>query len=137
MPGRPSRSSARCSTCSNRALAEVTQADDFIVSDRLVSLIMTQVSENKALNAVFADIFDPEGSEIYLKPANQYVESGASFDFYTVVEAAAQRGEVAIGYRITADANRAEKAYGIRINPDKAEKVAFTSRDRIVVLAED
>ena len=30
----------------NRALAEVTHADDFIVSDRLVSLLMAQISEN-------------------------------------------------------------------------------------------
>ena len=30
----------------NRKLAEVCQIDDFIVSDHLVSLMMTQVSEN-------------------------------------------------------------------------------------------
>ena len=57
----------------NRHLAEVTRADDFIVSDRIVSLMLAQISENKALNAVFADLFDPEGSEIYLKPAGDYV----------------------------------------------------------------
>ena len=50
----------------NRALAEVTHADDFIVSDRLVSLLMSQVAENAQLNAVFADLFDAAGSEIYL-----------------------------------------------------------------------
>ena len=33
----------------NRELAEVTQADDFIVSDKLVSLMLAQVSENKDL----------------------------------------------------------------------------------------
>ena len=32
----------------NRELAEVTRADDFIVSDKLVSLIMTQIAENPA-----------------------------------------------------------------------------------------
>ena len=58
----------------NRALAEVTRADDFIVGDQLVSLLLTQISENKALNAVFSDLFDPEGSEIYLKPAKDYVQ---------------------------------------------------------------
>ena len=39
----------------NRSLAEVTQADDFIVSDKLVSLMLAQVSENKKL---MDDIFD-------------------------------------------------------------------------------
>src|SRR4029077_849627 len=44
----------------NRSLAEVTRADDFIVSDRLISLYLSQVSENKALSVIFADIFDAE-----------------------------------------------------------------------------
>jgi hypothetical protein len=53
----------------NRNLAEVTRADDFVVSDNLVSLMLAQISECRHLNAVFADLFDPEGSEIYLRPA--------------------------------------------------------------------
>ena len=44
----------------NRNLAEVTRADDFIDSDKLVSLMLAQISENKALGPVFADIFDPQ-----------------------------------------------------------------------------
>ncbi len=121
----------------NRVLAEVTHADDFIVSDRLISLIMTQVSENKALNAVFTDIFDPEGSEIYLKPMHGYIKAGLPVDFYTVTEAAARRSEVAIGYRLKKQANDANQAYGIHINPDKSEKVIFSDEDKIVVIAED
>ena len=33
----------------NRRPAEITRADDFIVSDQLVSLLMAQISENKEL----------------------------------------------------------------------------------------
>ena len=120
----------------NRALAEVTQADDFIVSDKLTSLIMTQVSENKALNAVFTDLFDPDGSEIYLKPAGQYIRLGIPVNFYTVIEAAAQRGEVAIGYRLESASGNAEASYGVVVNPDKTKQVRFSIEDRIIVLAE-
>jgi voltage-gated potassium channel Kch len=121
----------------NRALAEVTRADDFIVSDKLVSLLLSQVSENKALNAVFADIFDPEGSEIYLKLAADYVRLGEPLNFYTVVEAAKQRNEVAMGYRLMKHANDASKAYGVVVNPDKSATITFSEWDRIIVLAED
>ena len=69
----------------NRELAEVTQADDFIVSDNLVSLLLTQVSENKHLHAVFADLFDANGSEIYLKPASDYMALNKSLNFYAVL----------------------------------------------------
>ncbi|MCC7358816.1 MAG: hypothetical protein IT317_05035 [Anaerolineales bacterium] len=121
----------------NRALAEVTRADDFIVSDKLVSLILSQVSENKQLNAVFADIFDPEGSEIYLKPAGSYVKLGQPVNFYTVTAAASQRGEVALGYKLRAHAGDAAKSYGVAVNPDKGEAVTFGEADRIIVIAEE
>jgi len=121
----------------NRELAEVTQADDFIVSNKLTSLMLAQVSENKELSAVFADLFDPEGAEIYLKPARDYIELGREVNFYTVVEAARRRGEVAIGYRIESLAKNAAKAYGVTVNPAKSDKVSFAATDQVIVLAED
>ena len=86
----------------DRALAEVARADDFIVSDRLISLMIAQVAENKHLNAVFGDLLDPAGSEIYLKPAGDYVALGRAVPFAAVIEAARRRGEIAFGYRIAA-----------------------------------
>ncbi len=120
----------------NRELAEVTRADDFIVSDQLVSLWLSQVSENKYLNAVFADLFDPEGSEIYLKPVQDYVRLGTPVNFYTIVEAACRRGEVAIGYRQKQSAHDVKKSYGVVVNPDKSNKVAFSEGDKVIVVAE-
>ena len=55
----------------NRELATVTDADDFIVSEQLVSLMMSQVAENKDLGAVLQDLFDPDGAELYLKPGGR------------------------------------------------------------------
>jgi ion channel POLLUX/CASTOR len=121
----------------NRNLAEVTQADDYIVSNNLISLMLTQVAENKALNAIFADIFDPEGAEIYLKPARNYVQTGIAVNFYTVVEAARRRGEIAIGYKRQQYAKDVSHAYGVTVNPKKSEMMTFTDADRIIVVAED
>ncbi|MBE7467799.1 MAG: potassium transporter TrkA [Anaerolineae bacterium] len=120
----------------NRELAEVTRADDFIVSDKLVSLLLTQISENKKLAAVFADLFDPEGCELYLKPAANYVAAGQPVNFYTIVEAARQRGETAIGYRLRAQTDDAAQAYGVRVNPAKSKAITLSADDRIIVLAE-
>ncbi len=121
----------------NRVLAEVTRADDFIVGNRLVSLLLAQVSENKELNAVFQDLFDPDGSEIYLKLASNYVTIGKPVNFYTVVESARRRGEIAIGYRIKAQSGDASQAYGVKVNPKKSKSVTFAEWDRIIVIAED
>ena len=121
----------------NRELAEVTRADDFIVSDKLISLMLSQLSENQKLSDVFADLFSSEGSEIYLRPANAYVQLGVTVDFYTLLEAARQRGETAIGYRIAADARDSEKRYGVHVNPRKAGRFVLESGDKVIVLAED
>ena len=120
----------------NRELAKATNVDDFIVSDHLVSLMMAQLSENGNLMPVFTDLFDPEGSEIYLKPAEQYVAPDEPVNFYTVIEAASKRGETAFGYRIIAEHDDIEKSYGVHINPKKAGQIIFKVGDKIIVLAE-
>lgn len=120
----------------NRELAEVTKADDFIVSEKLVSLLLTQVSENKDLAPVFEDLFDPDGSEIYVKPAADYIKPGVEVDFYTVVEAARRRGEIALGYKLLAKERDASASYGVVVNPDKSAKVRFAEGDKLVVIAE-
>ena len=121
----------------NRELAEATKVDDFIVSEHLVSLMMSQLSENAELFDVFTDVFDPEGSEIYLKPIADYVTTGQPVNFYTVVEAAKARGETTLGYRITAEANDAGKSYGVHTNPKKSQNVTFKEQDKIIVIAEN
>lgn len=120
----------------NRELAEATKVDDFIVSEHLVSLMMSQLSENGELFDVFTDVFDPEGAEIYLKPIGDYVSLGEPVNFYTVAEAARRRGETVLGYRLEKEAGEAGKGYGVHTNPKKSEAVVFTSEDKVIVIAE-
>ena len=120
----------------NRELAQATKVDDFVVSEHLVSLMMSQLSENSELFNVFTDIFDPEGAEIYLKPIGDYVTTGQSINFYTVIEAARRRGETAIGYRIEAESSDSKKSYGVHTNPKKSEKASYKPGDKVIVIAE-
>ncbi|MEZ4595609.1 MAG: potassium transporter TrkA [Chloroflexota bacterium] len=120
----------------NRALAEVTRADDFIVSDRLAGLLMSQLSENAHLKGVFDELFDAAGSEICLRPASDYVRTGVALTFATVLESSARRGEIAIGYREAAASGDARRAYGVVINPPKTRSLTFEPDDKVIVLAE-
>ncbi len=120
----------------NRELAEAAKVDDFIVSDHLISLMLAQLSENADLQGVFTDMFDPEGSEVYLKPIGDYVSIDQPVNFYTITEAAKRRGETAIGYRIMNQSHNAEKSYGVYTNPKKSEKINFSPKDKVIVLSE-
>jgi hypothetical protein len=118
----------------NRELAEVTKVDDVIVSDKLISLLVTQISENRHLTAVFDELFAADGSELYMRPAGDYVRLDRPTSFRTLVESASRRGEVAIGYRIV---DGGGDGGGVVVNPSKSEELVLSDADRIVVLAED
>jgi hypothetical protein len=121
----------------NRDLAEVTSADDVIISERLVALALTQIAENKAVVSVFVEFLNPGGPEIYLKPAQDYIAAGRPVNFYTVVEAARRKGQTAIGYRLLAEAGKPDRAFGVYLNPDKAAQFTLAADDRVIVLAEE
>jgi voltage-gated potassium channel Kch len=113
----------------DRALAQLTRADDFVVSEQMVSLLMTQISENRHLESVFTDLFDPDGAEIYLRPAHYYLRETPGHTFATLVDSARRRGEVAIGYREAEPAT----GHGVVLNPDKERPMPLI--DRVIVLA--
>jgi hypothetical protein len=120
----------------NTDLAQAARADDFIVSDRVVSLLLAHVAEDTSLRAVLASLFDPAGSEIYLRDADQYVALNESLSFYTVVESARRQGEVALGYRVHEHAGDPKRRYGVVLNPDKSAPITFREGDKVIVLAE-
>lgn len=121
----------------NKELAEVTEADDFIISNKLISLMLSQLSENKELKGVFDNLFDADGSEIYVKPVTDYVKSDVAVNFYTLCESAARKGEIAFGYRINEFSHNVDKAYGVVVNPKKSDMVTYTDKDKLIVIAED
>ncbi len=121
----------------NKTLAEVTKADDFIVSDKITSLQITQLSENKHLKAVFDNIFDSEGSEIYLRAVSNYIKTNENTNFYTVLQSAVQKNEIAIGYRLNKNANNPEKGYGIVFNPPRDQILNFEENDKIIVISQN
>ena len=53
------------------------------------------------------------------------------------IEAARQRGEIAIGYRQKAYLEDAARAYGVVLNPVKSAPLTLAAADRVIVLAED
>ena len=117
-------------------LARVANPDDFVVSERLTSLMLAQLSENNELRGVFADLFDAEGVELVLVPAERYGLTGGETSFGDAVVAARDRGHVAVGVRIVSAAVEGGLGGGgVLVNPPKARSFAFGDGDQILVLA--
>ncbi|MFN8629946.1 MAG: NAD-binding protein [Chloroflexota bacterium] len=120
----------------NRELAEVAQADDFIVSAKVLSSLLAQIAETPDLADVFRDLFDADGAELYVREAGEYVGLDREVAFATVQAAAQARREVAVGYRVAALSGDQARAYGVVLCPSRDARLRFAAGDRIVVLAE-
>jgi len=125
----------------NRELAEITHTDDFIVSVKLDSLMLAQISENKELKTIFEDLFSAGPPSIYIMPAEHYVELNRAVNFYTVMESARQQNQIAIGFKLRNSSQKVEEEYilahGVIVNPKKANNVFFSEGDKIIVLSDE
>lgn len=119
----------------NRELAESGRADDFIVSDKIVSHVIAQLSQNKHLGPVLNSLFSGAGSRITISPITNYVKTGVPVTFDTLVESALRRGESAIGYRLHSLRSEPGEMHGVRLNPNRKAQVHFSESDALVVLS--
>ena len=87
---------------------------------------------------VYADLFEAEGSELYLKPASLYFDTfPKKATFADMMAIAVKRDEICLGLRSVKDANNYEKNFGIKLNPKKDTMYTLGPEDSLVVLAED
>ncbi len=116
----------------NQRLASQARVDDFVIGSNFASLIMAQISENPNMMPLIDDLLDESGSEMYMKPASNYVPLGVPVDSYILTESAARKGEIYLGYRQN-DRARSD----VIVNPQKDETIVLSEHDQIVVIAEN
>jgi len=111
---------------------------DFLISNKFVSKIYAQVSEDPDVLKAYDELFKEEGSEIYIKPINLFIkELAPEITFGDLCAAAIKRNESCFGVRIQSEEMDEDKNYGIYINPPKDQKFKLTVEDFLITLAED
>lgn len=111
---------------------------DYLISNQFVSKIFAQVGQEPDVMKVYDDLFQEEGSEIYIKPADLYfAQVPLTLQFGDCVTAAQARGEVCFGYKLLSEAGDADKAHGIHLIPPKSEQLTLNPGDCLITLAED
>ncbi len=111
----------------SRAVADLGELGDFVVGDEIIGRIIAQLAEEFRLKEVFRILLTVEGSEIYLRPASNYVHMDKEINGYTLLESAKRRKEICIGYI---------KDNEIRVNAQKSKTVSLSENDKIIVVAE-
>ncbi|MBK1792123.1 CASTOR/POLLUX-related putative ion channel [Persicirhabdus sediminis] len=122
----------------NYPLISQAGVKDVIISNRLVSMILAQISESRDIKLVYDDIFEEDGSEIYLKPAQLYFDDLPKVvSFASMIRIAQQRGEVCLGVKTNQLENDADHNFGIQLIPEKNTTFTLQPDDTLVVLSED
>ncbi len=122
----------------NQELITQSTVDDFIISNKLITMIIAQLSEQPSIKAFYDDLFQEEGSEIYLKPASYYFSSlPVEVSFIDIMHAASKRDEICLGVRQNSLADDPEQNFGVRLDPPKTARFTLTAEDTLVVLSED
>ena len=104
-------------------------SEDVMVSPMVVSYLVSQVALRQELASVFWELTRPWGAQMVLRRADGYLEAEGPVRFPDVQRAAAEFGEIALGYRRPGDPQS-----GLTLNPDREIDWSIEARDEVVVL---
>ncbi len=122
----------------NQEIITQTNVDDFIISNKLITMILAQLSEESLMKTFYDDIFSEDGSEIYVKPATLYFDSfPQNISFADTIFCAQQRDEICLGIRKGDLSKSLDDNFGIQLNPNKDMEIELTENDFLIVLSED
>ena len=113
----------------NQTLISSAGVRDFIISDRFVSMLLAQMSEEADIKKVYDDLFSEDGSEIYLKPLSLYLDNPETeLSFADCIRIAQLRDEVCIGIKLKElEKDRIRKLWR-RTDPRQEQKVSVHRR---------
>ena len=123
---------------SNQNIISRTGVKDFIISNRFISMLIAQMSEEARIKDVYDILFKEDGSEIYLKPLSTYFEDiPEEMSFADCMAIAQKREEICLGIKIKANELKADENFGVKLIPEKSTTYSFKPEDCLIVLSED
>jgi len=122
----------------NQSLVARAGVNDFIISNRQMSMLVAQISEEPDILRVYDQIFSEDGSEIYIKSIGLYFdEFPLKATFADLISVAQNREETCLGVKLHQHEGDLDENYGVKLIPEKNTVYELTAEDHLVVLAED
>jgi hypothetical protein len=112
---------------------------DFVLSNKLVSKVLAQVSQEPEIMQVYQALFTSDGSEFYLKPVSYFLPKHRIHEatFADCILAAQMRSELCVGVKISAYDRDIYQNFGVRLVPELSACLELTEADYLITLAED
>ena len=120
-----------------RSLLSVVKCKGYVMSNQIVSAVIAQVAECRDLNMILSELLSAEGTELYLRQVEDYVDIKRSdkFSFWDLSVRVRERREVLLGFK---SVNETFPECKTVLNPsDKGVPRKWQPGDLLVVLALD
>ena len=122
----------------NTELVLKSGVKDFLISNQFVSKILAQVSQEPSVMAVYDELFQPDGSEIYVKPVSLYFDGlPRAVKVADIMRMAQHRAEICLGVKVHAEEQSSDLNFGVYIIPARDRVFTLQEGDALIVLAED
>lgn len=103
---------------------------EVLATGEILSHVIAQIALRADLRLVFDLLLGPEGPEIVFREVSEF-SLGSTFDFSDLLDAAAARGETALGVQLVTVSGRKG---GVVLNPNRHHKFAAADCRAVVVL---
>jgi len=133
---------SECLDPRTQQIMQVTKCSDSVVGNKLVSMILAQISEERDIGYVVEDLFSAEGCEMHTKDVRAFLAPDEMLSFWDLVNRCQQRNMTLMGW-IRKDDNPNSAAWEAVINPeDKETKLRWNAKempygDLLIVLSLD
>jgi len=118
----------------NRKIAQRSRAEDFIASEDLITMAMTQLVENPQLENIFNLILTSDGPEFHIRSSDAYGATDKPLSFEELVRRGMLKKELVVG--LLRKSSRYPNGK-LELSPEKSSIFTLQKNDGIVVLAED
>jgi len=117
-------------------LVSIAACNDFMVTNRMISEALGQMSQQIDIHPLVEELFNPEGNEMHIKDIRLYAAPGESLTFWELLARGRTRCEIVIGFYC------ANFGSDVIINPTgdpchKGDPILWQDGDRVVVISED
>jgi hypothetical protein len=123
-------------------IMSLTKCSDSVVGNKLVSMILAQISEERDVGYVIEDLFSADGCEMHCKDIRMFCAPDEKLSFWDMLNRCQQRGMTLMGW-IRKDMNPETSEWEAVINPaDKDTKLSWNGcdpplGDLLIVISED
>ena len=120
-----------------RSLLRVVDCKGYVMSNQIVSAVISQVAECRDMNVVLSELLTAEGNEPYLRSVDLYTnKDGEVMTFWDMAARTQARHEVLIGYKPW-DVDWHDAVSTLLNPPNKKEPRKWQKGDVLVVISDD